>query len=169
MIIKYKNEDLTYIKNFHGYEVLMTINPLQKNMEKNKHIGNMNNEYGYYLKDLNFKERNDIHKQVNGYDWNDVSNRKINTIGLYWQNGIIIGTIDAHLMHFAYYCSCYKNEKFFTILEINEETYNYLKTTYNNYLGSKNNYKSSPNSVQIEIYNYLIKYGNVIYEGWNCL
>ena len=55
MKIKYKGEEFNYINDFYGHKVLTATNPFQTNMEGIKHIGEMPNEYGYYLEDLSPK------------------------------------------------------------------------------------------------------------------
>lgn len=120
-------------------------------------------------RESNYKARNQLRLLIYDYNWENVKDRNIDTIGAYWQCGVATGTVESHLMYFGYTCSCNRNENFFTIYEISEGLYNKIKTDYVDYLGSAHKYAKAPNDIENEIIEMLKKYGTIIYEGWNKL
>ena len=113
--------------------------------------------------------RNKLRYLIYKYNWEDIKDKNMDTIGAYWQNGIASGTVNSCLMHFGYCCSCNRNENFFTVFQISKNLYDKLKTDYDNYLGSTHKYKTAPSNIQNEIDCQLKKYGTIICEGWNVL
>ena len=120
-------------------------------------------------RESDYEIRNQLRLLLYDYDWNDVKDRIIDTIGAYWQCGIAKGTIESHMMYFGYTCSCNRNENFFIIYEINEGLYTKIKSEYSDYLGSTHKYVTVPNDIENEIAVLFKKFGTVIYEGWDCL
>lgn len=120
-------------------------------------------------RESDYKIRNQLRLLLYNYNWNDVKDRNIDTIGVYWQCGVATGTVESHLMYFGYTCSCNRNENFFTIYNISEDLYNKIKSYYADYLGSTHKYVTAPNDIENEIAVLFKKFGTVIYEGWDCL
>ena len=116
-----------------------------------------------------YQERNAMYEKNNGYSWKDVCDKKIKTIGYYWQAGIGVGTIDAHMIWFVYFGSPNKNDTFFTIAEITEQEYFDLQKKYEEFL--YDDVKGIPSKqVTSDIVKEIKKYvynSKIIAEGWD--
>ena len=64
MIVKYKGQQLEYIKDFHGREVLWIISPKQIQMPGMTFVGGYPNEYCIFIDKLSVEEQEEIRKQL---------------------------------------------------------------------------------------------------------
>ena len=64
MIVKYKEQRLEYIKDFHGREVLWIMSPNQINMPGMTFVGGYPNEYCIFIDKLSVKEQEAIRNQL---------------------------------------------------------------------------------------------------------
>ena len=134
------------------------------------------NETGYKTacdirKSISYRERNVMYEKNNGYSWKDIKDKKIKTIGYYWQAGIGVGTIDAHMIWFVYFGSPNKNDTFFTIAEITEQEYFDLQKKYEEFLyddveGIPS--KQVASDIVKEIAEY-VRNSKIIAEGWDLI
>ena len=134
------------------------------------------NETGYKTacdirKSISYRERNVMYEKNNGYSWSDIKDKKIKTIGYYWQAGIGVGTIDAHMIWFVYFGSPNKNDTFFTIAEITEQEYFDLQKKYEEFL--YDDVEGIPSKqVASEIVKEIAEYvrnSKIIAEGWDLI
>lgn len=118
-----------------------------------------------------YQKRNLVREKENGYTWEDVKDRNINTIGYYWQAGVGTGTVDSHMIWFVYFGSLNKNDTFFTVAEITEQQYLNLCEKYKEHIYDDANgmpSKQVPNNVVEEIKDYVL-HSKIIMEGWGLL
>ena len=64
MIVKYKGQQLEYIKDFHGREVLWIMSPNQIQMPGMTFVGGYPNEYCIFIDKLSVEEQEEIRKQL---------------------------------------------------------------------------------------------------------
>ena len=122
-------------------------------------------------KSISYQERNAMYEKNNGYSWKDIKDKKIKTIGYYWQAGIGVGAIDAHMIWFVYFGSPNKNDTFFTIAEIKEHEYFDLQKKYEEFLYDDVKGISSK-QVESDIVKEVAEYvcnSKRIAEGWNLI
>lgn len=122
-------------------------------------------------KSISYRERNVMYEKNNGYSWSNIKDKKIKTIGYYWQAGIGVGTIDAHMIWFVYFGSSNKNDTFFTIAEITEQEYFDLQKKYEEFFyddveGIPS--KQVASDIVKEIAEY-VRNSKIIVEGWDLI
>ena len=64
MIVKYKGQQLEYIKDFHGREVLWIMSSNQIQMPEMTFVGGYPNEYCIFIDKLSVEEQEEIRKQL---------------------------------------------------------------------------------------------------------
>lgn len=64
MIVKYKGQNLKYIEDFHGRQVLWITTPSQINMKGMTFVGGYPNEYCIFINELPKEDQDKIRKQI---------------------------------------------------------------------------------------------------------
>ena len=64
MIVKYKGQQLEYIKDFYGREVLRIISSNQRQMPGMTFVGGYPDEYCIFIDKLSVEEQEEIRKQL---------------------------------------------------------------------------------------------------------
>ena len=64
MTVKYKGQQLKYVKDFYGREVLWIMRPDQIEMPGMTFVGGFPNEYCIFIDELSVEEQEEIRKQL---------------------------------------------------------------------------------------------------------